>query len=710
MNNNVNILLEICKNLTEQHIIEACTKYEKELIKDYDTEINYIEYNNKRFRLKPTIRIANDEFLNNEIKLNSDKYKQNGEIFLTADNFIDFFNIKFKNTKHIKLISTKNDVKYFLCCQGKNYEKEHKEGILTADLSKQYSILDRLNVGDIVFNYSEAEIKSISTVLEACKKNNNARIVKVKYKDLDKPITLEHIRNLLKDKDKDFANPFVFQKGNWRAKLKGYIHYMKKDLVDLIIDKNKYNEILDNNKDDNKGKDMIKPPLNQILYGPPGTGKTYSIKKYIDNIIENNPGLNVENEERRINNVVKDLNWYYAIALSMYQTGKNNKYKVSDLLNQKIIKAFSLTRDNKHIRAALWAQMQIHTNENCPNVNYTNRLAPFIFEKNENSEWYLTEEGIKFVEENLSEQLEQLNSKSNTRKKEDFYKFITFHQSYSYEEFIEGIKPQIKDDDNDLKITYEYNKGIFKEICQEANSDPLNNYLLIIDEINRGNISKIFGEIITLIEDNKRVLPNGERIFENTITEKEQLLVTLPYTKRKFGVPNNLYILGTMNTSDRSIASIDIALRRRFKFKEMMPEIDLVADFKCNFQECFKTLNERISILLDRDHQIGHSYFIKEKHKDLGTEELKEIWFDSIIPLLNESFYGDWDKLQAILGEAKADESSFIKKQTINKTTFAKEIDICETESFDFNLKCDFNLAMKNAFGDKFTIGETNAQ
>lgn len=394
-------------------------------------------------------------------------------------------------------------------------------------------------------------------------------------------------------------------------------------------------------------------PLNQILYGPPGTGKTFSVRKYIDEILGKNPGLNIENEDQRINNVVKDSNWYSAIALSMYQNGKNNKYKVAELLEQKIIKAFSLTRENKHVRAALWAQMQIHTHENCPNVNYSNRLAPFIFEKNENSEWYLTEDGIKFVEENLSEQLEQLSAKNNTRKLEDFYKFLTFHQSYSYEEFVEGIKPQIRTDEESSSISYEYNKGVFKEICQQANSDPDNNYLLIIDEINRGNISKIFGELITLIESDKRVIPNGERIFENTKTQNEELVVTLPYTKSKFGVPSNLYILGTMNTSDRSIASIDIALRRRFKFKEMMPDSNLVADFGIGFNTIFDDLNYKIKLLLDRDHQIGHSYFINTKYNNNNgnnnVETLKDIWFSEILPLLNEYFYCDWEKLKLIV-------------------------------------------------------------
>lgn len=432
---------------------------------------------------------------------------------------------------------------------------------------------------------------------------------------------------------------------------------------------------------------QINIPLNQILYGPPGTGKTYSVRQYITDIVGQNPGLRINNEEQRINDVIKDLSWYSAIGLSMYHNGKHKKYKVVDLMEQKIIKAFSLTRENKNIRAALWAQMQIHTPSDCQNVNYTNRQAPFIFEKNNNSEWSLTEDGIKFVEENLSDQLEFLNTKNSQRKIENFYKFITFHQAYSYEEFVEGIKPSINNDEDNATISYEYNRGIFKEICQQANSDPENNYLLVIDEINRGNISKIFGELITLIESDKRVIPNGERIFENIKTQNEELLATLPYTKSKFGVPNNLYILGTMNTSDRSIASIDIALRRRFKFKEMMPKKELVADFGINFADVFEYLNTKIKILLDRDHQIGHSYFIKTKYENAGIDELKTIWFSEILPLLNEYFYCDWEKLKLIV-------PGFIKKLNVPEVLknecddFIYEFKTCdEVEDFETALK-----------------------
>lgn len=440
--------------------------------------------------------------------------------------------------------------------------------------------------------------------------------------------------------------------------------------------------------EENSNSLQVNIPLNQILYGPPGTGKTYSVRQYITDIVGQNPGLKTDNEEQKINNAVKDLTWYSAIALSMYRNGKNNKYKVPNLQHQKIIKAFAATKESKKIKATLWFQMQSHTSESSENVNNSTKHPPYLFDKTENSEWYLTETGIKFVEENLSEQLEFLNAKNSSRKIEDFYKFITFHQSYSYEEFVEGIKPSINNDEDNATISYEYNRGIFKEICQQANSDPENNYLLIIDEINRGNISKIFGELITLIESDKRVISNGERIFENTKTQNEELVVTLPYTKSKFGVPINLYILGTMNTSDRSIASIDIALRRRFKFVEMMPKRELIADFGINFADVFENLNTKIKILLDRDHQIGHSYFIKTKYENAGIDELKTIWFSEILPLLNEYFYCDWEKLKLVV-------PGFIKKVEIPSALKNDcDEDIYEFKTFD-EVE-DFEVALKS--------------
>ncbi|MBQ9245710.1 AAA family ATPase [bacterium] len=229
-------------------------------------------------------------------------------------------------------------------------------------------------------------------------------------------------------------------------------------------------------------------------------------------------------------------------------------------------------------------------------------------------------------------------------------------------------------EENKLQLVKDFYSG--KINLNNLDSEP---YVLIIDEINRGNISKIFGELITLIEEDKR----------------EKYSVTLPYSQEEFTVPKNLYIIGTMNTADRSIASVDIALRRRFTFKEMMPQPELIDEnvICCNIdiKEMRRLLNKRICALLDRDHQIGHSYFLKLKNG--ANDKFKNIWFDNIMPLLNEYFYNDWEKLQAILGKAEGiDRNSFIEEIEINSDNFfAYETNPCDDNSyFDFRERSYF--------------------
>jgi len=439
-------------------------------------------------------------------------------------------------------------------------------------------------------------------------------------------------------------------------------------------------DIVTNNEQ--KGDSMNIQPLNQILYGPPGTGKTYEtqllkksiLKEQIENIDKNSLS-NVE----EIKNIIKDLNWYEIIALTIYKFSKDKNISVSELSQFEYIQHYYSMKDCKQLNNTLWAQLQIHTSHECLNVQYSNRQEPFLFVKDNNSKWSLTESGISYVEETLKDVLYKLETRKdiNIDFYNKFFKFITFHQSYSYEDFIEGIKPDL--DSNDIK--YVHKNGIFKQLCLQANKDKDSKYLLVIDEINRGNISKIFGELITLIEEDKRVKPNGEDNFDNIKIEGNSLLATLPYSNEKFGVPENLYIVGTMNTSDRSIASVDIALRRRFKFIEKIPKKNLVSTIDINgtnFQVIFEALNEKITILLDRDHQIGHSYFMPEKVEKYG---LKNIWFDEILPLLNEYFYNDWEKLQDLLGKATNDNLSFITVKEYNYE-FADNID--EKKIFNF--------------------------
>ena len=178
-----------------------------------------------------------------------------------------------------------------------------------------------------------------------------------------------------------------------------------------------------------------------------------------------------------------------------------------------------------------------------------------------------------------------------------------------------------------------------KYFQEEGSTEELENYILIIDEINRGNISAIFGELITLIEDDKR------------IGEKNALQVKLPYSKTEFGVPNNLYIIGTMNTADRSVEALDSALRRRFSFIEKLPKPDLLEKItfgSFNLKQVLECINGRIEVLLDRDHAIGHSYFMNVESHD--TEALKRVFKDKVIPLLQEYFYHDYEKIALVLG------------------------------------------------------------
>lgn len=220
----------------------------------------------------------------------------------------------------------------------------------------------------------------------------------------------------------------------------------------------------------------------------------------------------------------------------------------------------------------------------------------------------------------------------NRLKKQGQIQFLTFHQNYSYEDFMVGIRPDLQNG----QISYKLYEGPFKKIADEArkieNKDK--KYVLIIDEINRGNISKIFGELITLIETDKRA------------GNKHALSAPLLYQNEEFSVPNNLYIIGTMNTADKSIALVDIALRRRFVFEEMMPKADLLNPVEgFDLPEWFSKLNQKITDLIDKDHQIGHSYFIGKATK----EELHQVFYQCILPLLNEYFYGEPEKLSQVI-------------------------------------------------------------
>jgi 5-methylcytosine-specific restriction protein B len=228
--------------------------------------------------------------------------------------------------------------------------------------------------------------------------------------------------------------------------------------------------------------------------------------------------------------------------------------------------------------------------------------------------------------------------------------FTTFHQSYGYEDFIQGMRP----DPNSDKLSFVYADGVFKKIADEARSDLENNYVIIIDEINRANISKVFGELITLIEEDKR---EGE---VNAIS------VVLP-SGAKFSVPNNLYIIGTMNSADKSISLIDTALRRRFEFVEVILRAEFIENV--TLRNIMKKLNESLVSELDStDLLIGHSYFMGKTEADICN-----IMNRNIIPLLYEYFYDNSKKVKALVETVTNGLGVAIKKEAMGRIKLEKQ-------------------------------------
>ena len=389
-------------------------------------------------------------------------------------------------------------------------------------------------------------------------------------------------------------------------------------------------------------KSRFQNPINQILYGPPGTGKTYTLKtEYFPQYTTTETALT---KEQHFENVVRDCSWWQVIAVAVIELGK---CKVGDLLKHKWIVQKAKLSSSKSVRPILWAQLQSHTIASCEFVNVQRKLPPYIFNKTEDSYWEIVEEELREQEPEVYDLIDSVeNFKPDASKEIKRYEFTTFHQSFNYEDFIEGIKPVMADESGIGEVAYRIEDGIFKELCKRAESDPENRYAIFIDEINRGNVSNIFGELITLIEHDKR---KGA---------EHAMSATLPYSKKVFSVPSNVDIYGTMNTADRSVEALDSALRRRFSFTEMLPQPDLIktaGPLKAShgilngidLSVVLTTINKRIEKLLDKDHQIGHSYFLQVANID----QLKQAFQSSIIPLLQEYFFGDYGKIGLVLGQ-----------------------------------------------------------
>ena len=393
-------------------------------------------------------------------------------------------------------------------------------------------------------------------------------------------------------------------------------------------------------------------PRNLILYGPPGTGKTYRLRQ------DYFPKLTRETSERGLDlEALLELSWFEVIAAAVAEQG--GEATPVGLRDHPFLKAKYQAKDHKApIGARIWGTLQTHTIEASQTVSYSNRSGRLVFDKREDGTWFFPD-GIPPDIAELAVSL----APAPTEVSQDFV-FLTFHQSYAYEDFIEGIRPKTQEGEAGPSLSYELEDGVFLRAAAAAirlagfdgtldafcRLNPTERtqilegappYGVFIDEINRGNVSRIFGELITLLEEDKRLGAEGE------------LIVTLPYSRRRFGVPSNLCVIGTMNTADRSVEALDSALRRRFAFQECSPDPEVLegtlVEGGVDVASMLRTINQRIEMLLDRDHLIGHAHLMAVREEPT-IDKLKEVFAMSIIPLLSEYFYADLGRVGLVLG------------------------------------------------------------
>ena len=481
---------------------------------------------------------------------------------------------------------------------------------------------------------------------------------------------------------------------------------------------------------------------NTILYGPPGTGKTYNTVVYAVAIIENKTVEAIKDEP--YSTVFERYNKYKADGLIEFTTFHQSygyeefiegikpimdntddeqadiQYQVTsglfksfcDKAGSPILKQ-AKTDIGLNASPTIWKVSLEGTGENLTRTecmaNGHIRVGYDSYGKDITSETNFVEGGKNVVNAFISKmKIGDIVLSCYSSTTIDAIGVVTgdyeWHEEYEHYKrlrkvnwVVKGIKHDITAINGGSTLTlasvYKLNialADIMEIIAKEASTtkveDKKKNYVFVIDEINRGNISKIFGELITLIESSKR------------IGQPEGMKAKLPYSQQLFGVPDNVYIIGTMNTADRSIATIDTALRRRFRFKEMLPDAEVLKGIvveDISIAEMLVRMNKRISVLYDREHTIGHAYFIPLKENST-VEQLAEIFENAIVPLLQEYFYEDYEKIRLVLGDnnkAKKEEQFIVAVENdYNELFGSADIGFDDSVTYEINRAAFYNI------------------
>ena len=417
---------------------------------------------------------------------------------------------------------------------------------------------------------------------------------------------------------------------------------------------------------------------NLILYGPPGTGKTFTAKEIAKQIQKENilpdffmlkgPWSNWEfnifrdNPSWATNTVDSNLSQYNLMKIGDYVILQNN---IDDLGPYDDVGYFGIGQITKLFDStAPYFADELETGK----IIWQKRLEFKLIKKVDRKQMIKRIDGLPYTKglsriadsDNIKKLLEKIDSEWKIILRTEF---ITFHQSFSYEEFVEGIK--VNPTEDKTGVTYDVGDGIFKDFCNMANKDSTNKYVIIIDEINRGNIEKIFGELITIIEKDKRGTD-----------------VTLTYSKKSFNVPKNVLIIGTMNTADQSLTHLDAALKRRFVMMTLDPNPNVLENKKVgtiDLTELLITINKKLIKYGFRDGRIGHSYFMDDGKPINKISDLQMVFAYDIIPLLRDYFYDDESKLIGIFGKDWFDENNDISKNWQGPNNTKKFINNLET-------------------------------